>query len=311
MRLDLLTAALGAAAILALVRSHRFTSGTMIGLGAALKLWPALLWPATMTDRRAIHRATVGVFGTGAVLVLVSIWYAGWDRLISPLTWQSDRGLQIESVYTTPLMVVRLFDPGPYTVRLSKYQAFELAGPGTIALTDVATAATLIGGLLMLAIYIGWLRRPCRTPIEAGALMITATLIMIVTNKTLSPQYMMWLAGPVAGLLTISARRPTRPTFSETPRGPMTLARQIAWWTIGLTIATQLVYPILYWQLIHETWLTPVATVVLLLRNGGLVYFAIRLVAFVIRSIAWPRRLPEGTDDGPSTLAPETAAPHH
>jgi hypothetical protein len=289
MRLDLLTAALGAAAVLALVRSHRFTSGVMIGLGAGFKLWPALLWPATLADRRAVKRATLGVAVTGAGLVLLSWWYAGLDRLLSPLTWQSDRGLQIESIYATPFMVARLFAPDSYPVAMSKYQAFEVAGRGTVALTEIATTATLAGGLLMVALYIGWLRRPDRTPIEAGTLMIIATLVMIVTNKTFSPQYMVWLAGPVAGLLTISARRPSQPLAVGAPALPLSLARRIAWWVIALTAATQLVYPVFYDFLVRFRWGAYIGTPILAARNVALVYFTVRLIILAVRSIAWPQ----------------------
>jgi hypothetical protein len=116
--------------------------------------------------------------------------------------------------------------------------------------------------------------------------MIIATLIMIITNKTFSPQYMMWLAGPVAGLLTISARRPTMPILPDQPATPMSLARQIGLWTLALTGLTQLVYPTLYGYLVTWSWLTPLATVVLAARNLALLYFSVRLIRLAFRSIA-------------------------
>ncbi|MCL2471421.1 MAG: DUF2029 domain-containing protein [Propionibacteriaceae bacterium] len=308
MRLDFLTAALSAAGLIAIVRSRRFTSGAMIGAGAAIKLWPALLWPTTMVDKKAIRRASIGFFGTGAALAIASVLYAGWQRLISPLTWQSDRGLQIESVYATPLMLARQFAPHTWTVWDSTFNAFELRGPGTVTATYIATGATILGGLTMLVLYIGWLLRKDRTPIEAGTLMIIATLIMIITNKTFSPQYMIWLAGPVAALLTISARHPellpsqghlfswmSRPTHlaqDEHLVGPLSLARHIAVWTLILTVLTQAIYPLLYSFLTSEQPLTSVAVVILALRNLTLVYFTIRLIVLAFRSIAFRPALP-------------------
>ena len=307
MRLDLLTAACAAVGLVAVVRSHRVVSGAMVGLGAAIKLWPALMWPATLTDKRAVRQATIGFFGTGAVLATASIIYAGFDRLVSPLTWQSDRGLQIESVYATPLMVARLFSPSTWPISISRYQAFEIAGPGTVLMTEVATIATLLGGLLMLVLYIGWLRRSDRTPIEAGTLMVIATLVMIITNKTFSPQYMIWLVGPVAVLLTISARHPgflpgQGHLFSRVGRAmhltasqhlgePLTLARHITIWVLVLTGMTQLIYPVLYPYLIANRWLTPVAVPILAARNLALAYFSIRLVILAFRSISFPRQV--------------------
>ena len=308
MRLDFLTAALSAAGLIAIVRSHRYTSGIMIGAGAAIKLWPALLWPSAMVDKKAVRQASIGFFGTGALLAIASVLYAGWDRLVSPLSWQSDRGLQIESIYATPVMIARQFNPALWPVYISKYKAYEVAGPATMFFTQLASAATILGGITMVILYIGWLMRKDRTPIEAGTLMIIATLIMIITNKTFSPQYMIWLAGPVAALLTISARHPElMPNeghlFSWVPRpkhltqdqhllGPLTLARHIAVWTIVLTLLTQAIYPILYNFLIYERWLTPVAVFILTLRNLALAYFSIRLVTLAFRSISFRKSSP-------------------
>ena len=301
MRLDFLTAVLTAAGLISIVRYHRFTAGAIIGVGAAIKLWPALLWPSTMVDRRAVRRTSMGFFGVGALLVLTSLFYAGWDRLVSPLTWQSDRGLQIESVYATPVMIARLFSRDTWTVYASKYHAYEIAGPGTIFLTQVATVATILGGITMVVLYVRWLRRKDRTPTEAGTLMIIATLIMIITNKTFSPQYMIWLGAPVAALLTISVRHPELlpdqgHLFSWISRskhlgqdqhlvGPLTLARHIAIWTLVLTLLTQAIYPMMYRYLINVRWLSPVALLVLTLRNAGLAYFAVRMVILALRSV--------------------------
>ena len=322
MRLDLLTSVLTAAGLISIVRRHRFTSGAMMGVGAAIKLWPALLWPSTMVDRRAVRRASAGFFSVGSLLAIASLLYAGWnkqmsptltsivrtgwDRLVSPLTWQSDRGLQIESVYATPVMIARLFSRETWTVYVSKYNAYEIAGPGTIFLTQVATVATILGGITMVVLYIGWLKRKDRTPIEAGTLMIIATLIMIITNKTFSPQYMIWLGAPVAALLTISARHPEllpdqghlfswihRPKHLAQDQhlvGPLTLARHIAIWTLALTLLTQAIYPVLYNYLTMIRWMTPVALIVLTVRNVGLAYFSIRLVILALRSIAFKKQ---------------------
>ncbi len=322
MRLDFLTAALSATSLIAIVRTHRFTSGAMMGVGAAIKLWPALLWPTTMTDTRAIRRASLGFFGTGAGLAIASLLFAGWDRLISPLTWQSDRGLQIESLYATPAMLAHLIDSSSWEIRLSKYNAFEIDGPLTVGLTQVASVATVIGGLTMVILYVGWLRRKDRTPIEAGTLMIIATLIMIVTNKTFSPQYLIWVAGPVAALLTISARHPgLLPdqghlfTWSNPPKHltrderlvvPLTLARHIAIWTLALLVATQMIYPVLYNSLVNPGWFTPLATLILIMRNCALLYFTVRLIVLAFRSIAFPRRTGSGL---PSVIVEEEPDP--
>ncbi|MDR0960157.1 MAG: glycosyltransferase 87 family protein [Propionibacteriaceae bacterium] len=332
MRLDLLSAAFSMLALLALAHRKQAPAGSLIALGASFKLWPAMLWPATMTDRRSGIRATIGFVVAGVVLAGVSWIYAGWDRLVSPLTWQSDRGLQIESVYATLPMVLRLFDSSGYEVGLSQYQAFEIDGATTPAMLTVASAAVVIGGALIIGLYLAWLfvQKANRTLVQAGVIMIIVTLVMIATNKTFSPQYMMWLGGPVAALLTLrgstvrglpssaatasvnsstasdgeGSSSPAEGSDSELkpvaepPHRPHRLARIIAFWVLGITIVTQLIYPTLYPFLVaydfgENPWagvITWFATGLLVVRNIALIVFLVWLVWYVVRSILRSRK---------------------
>ena len=60
---------------------------------------------------------------------------------------------------------------------------------------------------------------------------------MIVTNKTLSPQYLLWLGGPVAALLLLRHR--------ATPAERRAI-RHTAYALLALALLTHLVYPLLY-----------------------------------------------------------------
>ena len=130
LRFDLLPAVLAGGALLA-ARRRPWVAGALTGLGAAIKLWPALLvgplsrptGPPGGRSRSASSRSGVG-------LAVLSLILGGWSRLISPLTWQSGRGLQIESIWATPLMVARAVRPSSWLVDISKYQAYEIFGSG-------------------------------------------------------------------------------------------------------------------------------------------------------------------------------------
>ncbi len=51
------------------------------------------------------------------------------------MTWQGERGLQIESVPATPLMFLRTFTDNPsWNIFLSPYNALELQGPYVVGL---------------------------------------------------------------------------------------------------------------------------------------------------------------------------------
>lgn len=281
MRFDLVPAVLGGLAVLFLARQRPVGSGALVGLGAATKLWPALLWPALLGgDRRDRLRASAGFWGAGGLLAGASLLWAGWGRLVSPLSWQSGRGLQVESVWATGVMLARGLSPHTYQVELSRWQAFEIAGPGVPAMLTAATVATGVGVVAVVAAYLVWLARRERSLVDAGLLMLLVVLVMIVTNKTFSPQYMIWLGGPLAALLVVAGRpgaEQAHPTWSQ--------LRSLTFWVLGLTLGTQLVYPVLYEPLIHGgRWLL-LATGVLVARNVAVLVFTVVLARVVWQTL--------------------------
>lgn len=292
MRFDLIPAVLGGAAILALLPKQRSRlAGALVGVGAAIKLWPALLWPTTLVgDRRQQLRASIGFWGVGGALALASLAYGGWARLISPLTWQSGRGLQIESIWASLPMAMRAFRPDAYLVEVSKWQAFEITGPGTDVMQQFATLATALGMVLLAVVFWFWLKRRRRSVLEAGLLMVLVIAVTIVTNKTFSPQYMMWLGGPVAALIVASGRSDAavQPVKSPDETLAWPRIRSLAWWVLGLTLATQLVYPIMYEPLVHGGWLMGPATAVLVARNLAMVVFTALVTAAVWQMLGSP-----------------------
>ncbi|HOB06267.1 MAG TPA: glycosyltransferase family 87 protein [Propionibacteriaceae bacterium] len=308
MRFDLIPAVLGGAAVMALLpRQRSRLAGGLIGVGAAIKLWPALLWPATLVgDRPQKVRASIGFWAVGIALALASLLYGGWGRLVSPLTWQSGRGLQIESIWATVPMAIRAFRPDDFLVAVSRWQAFEIAGPGASVMQQLSTIATILGMVVIGIVYWQWLKRRERTVLEAGLMMLLVITVTIVTNKTFSPQYMMWLGGPMAAMIVASghalrqAQGPGNGTLRQA-QGPGSPARDgadteltwrriagLSWWILGLTLATQLVYPIMYEPLVHGGWLMGPATAVLVLRNVAMVVFTGLLLRTVWRSLGSP-----------------------
>ncbi|HET7725565.1 MAG TPA: hypothetical protein VFK68_13080, partial [Propionibacteriaceae bacterium] len=291
---DLVPAVLGGLAVLSLVGQREGVAGSLVGLGAAFKLWPALLWPGTLGERRGRARSALGFLVVGGGLAVVSLIAGGWSRLVSPLAWQQARGLQIESVWATPLMLVRGIFPGRYEVAISRWQAYEITGDGTSAALAASSVATLLGYLAIAATYVLWLRRRDRTVVEAALIMVLVVTVTIVTNKTFSPQYMMWVGGPVAALLVAAGR--TAPVRAV-PSWPQ--LRTLAVSVLVLTLLTQLVYPLLYQPLVHGGRYLLLATVVLVVRNLALVAFLAWLGVLVwrmLRAPASPR-----PDRGPAT----------
>src|SRR4029450_10293734 len=200
LRFDMLPAVLAGGALLA-ARHKPWITGALTGLGAAIKLWPALLIGAFMSYKPDRRPAGLTFVVVGFGLALISLIFGGWSRLISPLVWQSDRGLQIESIWATPLMVGRAVMPDARVTNISRYQACEVFGPGTDAWVTISSVATLLGLARIIMLTVRAFRRDGSTPVAIGFVVLATVAIMIVTNKTLSPQYLLWLGGPMATLL--------------------------------------------------------------------------------------------------------------
>ena len=278
LRFDMLPAVLAGGALLA-ARRKPWVTGVLTGLGAAVKLWPALLIGAFLSyraDRRPVGIAFV-VVGFG--LALISLIFGGWSRLISPLTWQSGRGLQIESIWATPLMLARALRPDDWTVDMSRYQAYEIFGPGVAAWITISNAATLLGLALIILLTVRAFRHDGSTPVAIGFVIVAIVAIMTITNKTLSPQYLLWLGGPMAGLLVL------RPGATPEERSAI---NRTAGQLLILALLTQLVYPLFYDSLLggHGRTMIIISTIVTAIRNLALVAFTVEACWLAWRMLA-------------------------
>jgi len=284
LRLDLLPALGAAGAIIALAAGRYRTSGVLLGLGAGLKVWPATVYPITFSGQRnRDHRITVSFFVTGVALVIAALVYGGWGRLISPLQWQSGRGLQIESAWATVPMVARLFSPG-YSVSLSRWQAYEVFGPGVAGWLTFANVLGVLGYVAFVVGYVFWFRtaypgafarrprlveNPSPITIELIAFAaVTLITITLITNKTFSPQYLTWLGAATAVFWLVAG-----------PDSSLRWTTRITGvWVLVLAVATQVVYPIGYDALVRPSVWDPAVTTVLAVRNVLLIALGVWLL---------------------------------
>ncbi len=277
LRFDMLPAVLVGGALLA-ARRKPWATGALTGLGAAIKLWPALLIGAFMSYRSDRRSAGVAFVVVGFGLALMSLIFGGWSRLISPLTWQSDRGLQIESIWATPLMLARALRPDHWIVDISQYQAYEIFGPGVDTWVMVSSVATLLGLTLILLLTVRAFRHDGSTPAAIGFVVLATVAIMMITNKTLSPQYLLWVGGPMAALLAYrpQATRDEQPAISR-----------VAGHVLILALLTQLVYPLFYDSYLGREGhaMIIISTIVTAIRNVALVGFTIEVCQMAWRML--------------------------
>ncbi len=282
-RFDLIPAAIVVWACLWMATRPRL-AGVLVAVGAAVKLWPALL-AAPMAAPSPLRRGgartrLVAFLVAGILLAMSSLVAVGWARTSSPLAWQRERGLQMESVPATPLMFMRTFThQESWSVFLSEFNAIEVKGPGVGAMLAVSTVLTV--GSLLLTAALTWrlMRRfeeesdDCRDGILLA--MLAILLATVVANKTLSPQYIPWLGGPVAVLLT-------------TVRAPR-LRRHVRVQAVAMVLVaalTQITYPWATQGIMAATNGEGLSTSVLILRNVLLVAMLVHAVHLSWRATA-------------------------
>ena len=270
-RLDLIPGLLVAATAAALF-THPKVASALLGFAAMSKLWPAAL-AAGLVDRwnRSATWARLATFGGTLVVVgAITALTSGWDRLVSPLTYQDVRGLQIESILATPLIVAAAFFPGHWHIDKAPSKSFEIFGPGVDQLgtaSRVLMACTMWFGLAWaLWHFLGdaW------SPRSTALFFLTMVLLLIVSNKVFSPQYVVWF-GPVLAVLLAKqpGDMPSAPKRAETQVEADTL-RKLTWLSVLAAGLTTVVFPFTY-NLLFEGphWF---AALVLTARNILMVY---------------------------------------
>jgi hypothetical protein len=275
-RLDAVVAPVVVVALTLALNHPRITSA-LLTAAAWVKVAPgALLIAVFFAVRRpwrsvVVPAAVVSVVVVGTVAVL-----GGPPHMLSFLTEQDQRGLQIEAPGATPWLLVALWSPEVTRALNEPLVTWELHGPGTQGAADV------LGALFFLAIgaaalLLWWRREQLGARLWSGGIVRTEllvrgamllTLAMIVFNKVGSPQYMGWLAPPVA--VALALRLPGW--------------RTTAWWVLGIAGATQVVFPWLYSEVVLGG---PGVTLVLAARNVALVVLLVHTVIALVRPVPW------------------------
>ncbi|NUR08701.1 MAG: DUF2029 domain-containing protein [Nocardioidaceae bacterium] len=278
-RFDLLPGVLVGVAVLLLGRRPA-ASGVVLALAAGAKLWPVVLVPALLGVARTRRRVLVAVGATGLVLAVASLVAAGPARLFSPLAYQADRGLQIESVPATPVVAAWSLVRGGWQVVFAASRSYEITGPGVSALVAVSTFAAAAYVVGLLAAWSGLLvlaRRGVDVDTRTTVWLLLASVTgYVVVSKVLSPQYLLWVLPVAAAGLVVADHRALR------------------LWTAGLLVAmllTQVVFPWGYTDIVNGIGPLPLYGAALAGRNAlllGLVVAAGLQVWWGLREAGLP-----------------------
>jgi hypothetical protein len=247
-RYDLMVTAVAVAGLLAAAR-HPRVAGALVAFGAMLKVWPVLILLGARPGRSG--RRLLG-WAAGGVALLAAVFAVAMPGAFSFLTYQRDRGTEVESLGALVFHIGRhLGWQGPVVF---SYGSMEFAGP------HVALVSHLALGLSVVAFgWLGWWRWRARAaaPGTFGAAAtadaaFTAVLLFTTTSRVISPQYMIWLVGLAAACATWRASVQLAPALL----------------VLAATGVTFMEFPVWFGDVVMSD---PWGLFLLLLRNGLLV----------------------------------------
>ena len=206
-RFDLLPGVVVALALMYASRRPAF-SGALVATGFWIKMWPLILVPIIGARRPGRRVFMVACVATTAAVSLACLLLTDGQRLLSPVLFQRNRGLHIESVAATPLMAAWAVHPEHWHVGFGKILAVEITGPGVATLASISTLASVLAGAFVLLMLWRALKfQRADTSDYLWWVSLSGIALFMATNKVLSPQYLLWFF-PVVVLMAV--RLPTQ-----------------------------------------------------------------------------------------------------
>jgi len=262
-RFDLVPAALVLAALALAVAGRRRAAALVVGVGAAVKLYPALLLPPLAIDawRRGGRRElaiVVGLAVAPVALAYIAFFAVAPDGVLDSLGRQIGRPLQIESVGAGLLLALhQAFGMGLGWTSGSGSQ--NLTGTGAGVLAALQGVAQVVAVVL---VWVAYARGPSTAErlVRYGAASVVA---FVALSKVLSPQFLVWLV-----LLVPLVGGPRRRTA-------------LALTAVACAL-TAVWFPARYWDLVRD--FDPLVSWLVLLR--GLVLLGL------LAALTWPATEP-------------------
>jgi hypothetical protein len=286
-------------------------AGLVTALGVLVKAWPAFLLVALgrsalvsevpagsaatpgvraapdprASGRRRLWRRPLARVAAGAVVATLAVGLslvaagAGGD-LLGFVGAQRARGLQLEAVPATVFVVIRMFGAG----ETARYEYGSLQF-GDAAARAVATACSIVEIVIVAVVAVcWWLGRPGPVParglaVTVGDRLLALLLVVLVTSRVLSPQYLIWVLAVASTLVALGA--------VEAPDGAADPAevrrgadrRAVLVLLLAVVAISQVIYPWRYNDIIEGR---PVTSLLLVARNMLLLaacWRAVRVIA--------------------------------
>ncbi|HEV7742813.1 MAG TPA: hypothetical protein VGO65_10370 [Pseudolysinimonas sp.] len=255
-RIDSITVPVAIVGMLVLATAPRLAA-VLLTVATWIKVWPAALIAAAIVALRTRWTIALTALIASIAIAAVGLFLGAGGNLLSFVTQQAGRGLQVES----PIGTFWMWDAfATHSTRTFVYYdqailTYQVVGPGAAPAAAVMTPLLAIVTAVLLVLGFVARRRGVPALELLPPLTLAITTALILFNKVGSPQFVTWLAVPLVFGLTASITG-RGPSF----RVPVVLSLVIA----GLT---QAIYPYLYSQLLGLDF-----TLLLVLTARNLLY---------------------------------------
>ena len=262
LRFDLVPAVCVLVAAALAARGRFGWAAAALGYGTAAKIFPGVLAPLLVLGmvpalgwRRSLYR-TVPPFLAGFGLTVVPALLLSIRGTADSVLYHVQRGVQIESLWANLIGIAHLFGlPARTVYGFGAYDLTSSVSGAAKALSGVATVAALAG-----AAWLVWRRARASGglgPADWAGAFTLGTFAFVLPTRVLSPQYLVWLCAPMAGLAAVLA------------------GRRALWTLVAAALVSQVIFPFRYTQLRR---LYPLDIGLLTLRNLLLVAACVLVV---------------------------------
>jgi hypothetical protein len=211
-----------------------------LGYGTAAKIYPAVLAPLLVLGLapalgwwRALRRTVPPFLAAFGLTVVPALLISARGVVGSALLYHVRRGVQLESLWANLVELAHLAAHLPVSV-VARFGAYDVQSSISSALKTLSGVATLVA--VAAAAWLVWRRSRAGgglAPDEwAGAFTVGVFAFMLPT-RVLSPQYLIWLAAPMAALAAWAQ------------------GRGALWLLAAAATLSQLIFPFRYTQLRH------------------------------------------------------------
>lgn len=214
LRFDLVPTVLVMAALIVIHRRPAWF-GALVGVGASIKVWPIVALFGEWERRRLAISAIVAAAAIALSFLAAGILFGGQSTFFGN---QNVRGLQVEAVGSIP-WYVRQTITGKVPPTVQRNGTLEI---GSDLADSIAVALKWLGLLTLLLAALWWRARrraigrgriDLADPAVSRDFVFAIVLAQVVVSRVLSPQYMIWLIGLCAVVLSAGTPRMRRPAW--------------------------------------------------------------------------------------------------